>query len=252
MKIQYLSDLHFEFSQNQKWLKENPIIPKGDILLVAGDTYHLGNQFTNPWIFDELSDKFEQVFLIPGNHEYYGKFDVAQSKTQLRIEVRPNVTLLHNHAIEYKDVQFIFSTLWSKVEKHIAAVYKGMYDFRMIHFDGKPFSIENYNELHQASLDFLTNALQQKTVDKCVVMTHHLPSEKCNAAEFQGSALNEGFCTDLTKWIEDLPIDFWIYGHSHRNMPDFKIGGTQLLTNQLGYVGFGEHGSFRRDAIFEI
>jgi predicted phosphodiesterase len=252
MKIQYLSDLHFEFPQNRKWLKENPIIPKGEILLVAGDTYHLGNQFTNPWIFDELSDKFEQVFLIPGNHEYYGKFDVAQSKDQLQIEIRPNVTLFHNHAMEYKGVQFIFSTLWSKVEKHVAAVYKGMYDFRQIHFEGEPFSIENYNELHQASLDFLTNALQQNTADKCVVMTHHLPSEKCNAPEFQGSALNEGFCTDLTKWIEDLPIDFWIYGHSHRNMPDFKIGGTQLLTNQLGYVGFGEHGSFRRDAIFEI
>jgi len=188
---------------------------------VAGDTYHLGNQFTNPWIFDELSDKFEQVFLVPGNHEYYGQFDVAQTKNQFRIEVRPNVTLLHNHSIVYKGVQFIFSTLWSKVEKQIATVYKGMYDFRLIKFEGKPFSIKNYNKLHELSLEFLTNAIAQKTVDKCVVMTHHLPSEKCNA-------------------------------HSHRNMPDFKIGGTQLLTNQLGYIGFGEHGSFRRDAIFEI
>ncbi|HFC00989.1 MAG TPA: hypothetical protein ENJ53_09320 [Phaeodactylibacter sp.] len=81
-------------------------------------------------------------------------------------------------------------------------------------------------------------------------MTHHLPSKKCNAAEFQGSALNEGFCTDLTDWIEKQSADFWIYGHSHRNMPDFNIGKTQMRTNQLGYVGYGEHQNFQRDAVF--
>ena len=252
MKIQYLSDLHFEFPDNRKWLKANPIIPKGEVLLIAGDTYHLGNQFKDPWIFDELSEKFEQVFLIAGNHEYYKGFDVMQTKENFQLEVRPNVTLLNNHSLVYGDVQFIFTTLWSKVEKHVAVVYNGMYDFRKIIAGGKPFSIFHYNELHRTSLDFLTNAISKKTVDKCVVMTHHLPSEKCNAKEFQGSALNEGFCTDLTELVETLPVDFWIYGHSHRNVAEFEIGGTQLLTNQLGYVGWGEHGSFRRDAFFEI
>lgn len=252
MKIQYLSDLHFEFANNQEWLKENPIEPKGDILLVAGDTYHLGEKFTDPWLFDELSEKFEQVFLVPGNHEYYTGFDIAQTLDSLQIEIRPNVTLYHNHALEYNDVYFVFSTLWSKVIKNPAVVYKGMYDFRLIKFEGRPFTIAQYNELHDRSFDFIKNAMSKKSTEKCIVMTHHLPSELCNATEFQGSALNEGFCTDLTDWIEEQPIDFWIYGHSHRNKKHFKIGGTHLLTNQLGYVDVSEHWMFRRDAVFSI
>ncbi len=252
MKIQYLSDLHFEFRQNRNWLKENPILPEGDILLVAGDTYHLGNQFTNPYLFDELSEKFQQVFLVAGNHEYYTGYNVAPSRGSFQIEIRPNVTLFQNQDFEYEGVKFILTTLWSKVENYPAIVYKGMFDFRTIKFDGAPFSIANYNELYDSNFDFLKNALQQNTSEKCIVMTHHLPSDLCNADEFQGSQLNEGFCTNLTEWIEGQKIDVWIYGHSHRNVNDVEIGGTKLLTNQLGYVGFGEHGSFRRDAIFEI
>lgn len=43
MTIQYCSDLHLEFSSNWKWIQNNPIEPIGEILLVAGDTYYLGN-----------------------------------------------------------------------------------------------------------------------------------------------------------------------------------------------------------------
>ena len=37
MKIQYCSDLHLEFSHNFEFIKKNPIIPIGDILILAGD-----------------------------------------------------------------------------------------------------------------------------------------------------------------------------------------------------------------------
>lgn len=55
----------------------------------------------------------------------------------------------------------------------------------------------------------------------------------------------------LTKLIL-LPMQKLIFGHSHRDMPDFEINGTKMITNQLGYVEWHENYSFQRDKILEI
>ena len=40
--------------------------------------------------------------------------------------------------------------------------------------------------------------------------------------------------------IADSRIDAWIYGHSHTNI-DIVIGGTRIISNQMGYVFDEEH-----------
>ena len=74
-------------------------------------------------------------------------------------------------------------------------------------------------------------------------MTHHLPSFELLPPEFLGSPLNGAFVTDLHGFIEASPVEYWIYGHSHRNI-DRMIGRTQCLSNQLGYIRSGEHRTF--------
>ncbi|MFR9543651.1 MAG: serine/threonine protein phosphatase, partial [Rikenellaceae bacterium] len=53
------------------------------------------------------------------------------------------------------------------------------------------------------------------------------------------------FVSEQFDFIENCPIDCWIYGHSHRNI-DGVIGNTQCLSNQLSYVAMEDIGSFDR------
>ena len=75
----------------------------------------------------------------------------------------------------------------------------------------------------------------------------------CTAEEFKGSIINGAFTVELGDYILDSDIDYWIYGHSHRNI-DTQIGRTHILSNQLGYVDYNEHliNGFNPGKMFEI
>jgi hypothetical protein len=70
--------------------------------------------------------------------------------------------------------------------------------------------------------------------------------------KYKGDILNEAFAVELFDLIEDKRPDYWIYGHSHNHTTNLKIGKTQLLSNQLGYVKYQEHQYFNNSAIFDI
>ncbi len=250
MKIQICSDLHLEFADNRAWLKENPLIPKTDILLIAGDTYYLERTYRKMDFIKRVSRDFKQVYLIPGNHEYYGGYDISTALEPTHEELMENVFMVNNKVVEIEDVQFIFSTMWSRIEHHILEIMRGMVDFRKIKYKGERFTVNHFNEIHEAAFNFISNAV--KSPGKKVVMTHHLPSNECNVKEFRGSLLNDAFCVEKTNFIQNSDIDLWIYGHSHRNLNDFKIGNTKLVTNQLGYVSWNEHLTFDRGKVVDF
>ena len=52
--------------------------------------------------------------------------------------------------------------------------------------------------------------------------------------------LNSAFASEYEDLIADSRIDAWIYGHSHTNI-DTVIGGTRIISNQMGYVFEDEH-----------
>ncbi|MCX8211532.1 MAG: metallophosphoesterase [Lewinella sp.] len=242
MHLQYLSDLHLEFPDNRTWLAANPIVPVGDVLIVAGDTHHLGPGFAKLDFWDFCAANFQRTYVIPGNHEYYAGYDLGSNPLGFREELRENVVLLNNRTEEYEGIQLIFSTMWSRIDQKVMEVFRGLYDFRIIKYEGRKLTVNNFNEVHEQCWAFLEAEIVKPGPK--VVVTHHLPSEECNATAFRGSALNEGFCIDKTRFIEANDIAAWVYGHSHRNVGDLEIGDTWLLTNQLGYIGYGEQKGF--------
>lgn len=245
MKFQYASDLHLEFSFNSTFIQKNLLIPSGDILLLAGDIvpFHLIDQHRD--FFKFCSDHFEFTYWVPGNHEYYHG-DLLNRTGQFMEDIEHNVRLVNNTWAHHRDTRLIFSTLWTPISNDKAwHVQNGLNDYRVIRDDGKLFTTSRSTKLFKENLEFIKEAVNNNQREKCIVVTHHVPTFQHYPEEYRDSIINEAFAVDLDHFIEDSNIDYWIYGHHHRNVPSFKIGNTELLTNQMGYVSHNEHIDFK-------
>ena len=252
MIIQYASDLHLEFPENKEFLKMHPLEPKGTILVLAGDIMPFSVMDKHKDFFSYISDHFETSYWIPGNHEYY-YFDLAKKCGTLNENIKTNFHLVNNLSIQKDSFRFVFSTLWSKISQtHRWQIERSVNDFRVIQFNDFRFSIDQFNLLHEKSLSFITQELHNSYIGKTVVVTHHVPSFMNYPEKYRGDVLNEAFAVELYDLIKDNGPDYWIFGHHHYNVPNFMIGKTNLSTNQLGYVKYGEHKYFKNMKCFEV
>jgi predicted phosphodiesterase len=237
IKIQYISDLHLERSLNSSYFSQYPIEKKGDILILAGDITKYSSLYYSDPFFDDISEKFDQVFMIPGNHEYY---DIQHlwliNKSFINEKIRDNVTLLNNQTIVYKDIYFIFSTLWSHISPDKEFVIRdSVADYNHIK-NGKYFITPNeLNRIHKESYKFIKKSLLENTLEKVFVVTHHAPTKLVVSNFHKHSPINDSFVVELHPMIFDNDIDYWLYGHTHENI-DGEINGTKIISNQFGYV----------------
>ncbi|MFO8055556.1 MAG: metallophosphoesterase [Bacteroidales bacterium] len=252
MIIQYATDLHLEFSKNKKFLKANPLWPSGDILLLAGDIVPFVKMNRHREFFDYISDHFHTTYWVPGNHEYY-HFNVAEKSGILNENIRKNVHLVNNVCIVKQGVRFIFSTLWAKIgPQNQWWIERSVRDFQVIQYNNTLFSVEHFNRLHHESIEFITAELSRPSNLKTVVVTHHVPTFLNYPEKYKGDLINEVFAIELFNLIETKKPDYWIYGHTHANTGIFNIGGTKMITNQLGYVRLKEHLFFDTNKTFHI
>lgn len=253
MKIQFASDLHLEFHDNSRWLRDNPLIPVGDILVLAGDIGYLGDEIYNHHPFWNWAAKnFRETIVIPGNHELYKGFDINDLTEGWETKIRENIKVVYNKVLHYGDIDLICSTLWSEIPLREAYfTEKGVSDFRRIRDGNRFLSWERFNEEHRKCVEFISKNSIESNAKTKIVVTHHVPSFQLMAEEFRGSMINGAFTSSLDKMIESLPINYWIYGHSHRNI-EAEIGGIKILTNQLGYVFANEHLNFETYKFLEI
>ena len=252
--IQYASDIHLEFAENSNYLKQNPIKVVGDILVLAGDIGYLGddNYEKHPF-WNWASDNYEQVIVVPGNHEFYKMFDIDKLYNGWTYKVRNNISCYYNSVIPIdNDTDLIATTLWSEIKVQNAYQTENcISDFRRIRNGNELLSWQRFNEEHHRCIQFLKDSVEKNTAKHLIVASHHVPSFELMSSEFIGSPLNGAFATELGEYISNSPIECWIYGHSHRNI-DKVIGRTQCVSNQLGYVFQNEHLSFDSSKVYRV
>ncbi len=239
MRIHYISDIHLEFMRpnhyenfRNRW---RPDIKQADVLVLAGD---IGNprQPLYREFLQHCSQNCKKVFLIAGNHEFYGGFlDETVKLIDSIVADFPNISFLHNRYEDYKGIRWVGTTLWSCIENPLFTIN----DTEQI----RDMSIVRYKELHTESLGFLDKTLgEAKGLGKqCVVITHHMPlyeliHEKYREAQME--PYNQWFASRLNSLIEKYAscVKGWVYGHTHTGSVA-KFHDVTFYCNPVGYPG---------------
>lgn len=255
MRCHYLSDLHLEAQSF------GVALPKGDVLIVAGDLCHarcLDPARTDRYsverrgrakrLIDEALRKFAHVLLITGNHEHYdGVFEDTASLLRRHL---PGVTVLDDEAVEIEGVRFYGSTLWTDLggrsEAEVTALRKGMgeYFFVKTRACGPDQPLAKLRPAdthlaHETAWALLREVVTAEPHRPTVVTTHHAPSRMGLNPRFPDSPLNPAYASSLDEEIaafENVPV--WVHGHTHIART-YRIGNTVMRSNALGFAAKG-------------
>ena len=185
-----------------------------------------------------MSKDFREVLVVPGNHEFYNRYDLSLMEDGWSMEIRENVHYLFNAVRNIDGVDFIMSTYWSELDALNGWwVSRGLSDFRQTRFGNRMINQDDYEAMHVRCRDFIRKAMDESKADRRVVVTHHAPTFSVrNDAFDKTDALNFAFMSNEDDFVESIHPDLWIFGHTHFNR-DCVIGGVPVVCNQLGYVG---------------
>lgn len=241
MKLQVLSDLHFEFHKDGGTSFIESLDPTGvDVLVVAGDLT------TETGLYEALaalSAKYPQVVYVAGNHEYYGSDRARVSRVRLLVDHHlSNVHWLHETAVEIDGQRFVGTTLWFP-DDPLNAFYENLLnDFHQI---------RGYRRwVYEANGDAVA-FLKAEVRPEDVVVTHHVPVTEGQHPKWRGTALERFFVNNLGNVVVYTRPKLWVYGHTHDSL-DFHLGETRLVCNPFGYVRYEENPDYNEKLIVEV
>lgn len=247
MKIQYISDIHLEHSNDRDF--SSYLIPNAQYLALCGD---IGYPHTD--IFRELieycSKHWLQVFYITGNHDYYNmiykrwnyKIPYSMENIEEQIELvfqnYENVHFLQKKTFEIPDTNYVIAgcTLWSHIkESQISDAIQYLNDYNYIFRTDHRFTIEDYNYLHKDHSKWLLDTLKSLYNKKVIVLTHHLPTELLIDPKYLTDPRNFLFYTELSDHLKMENIRLWICGHSHGTRKIVYRPNFEIVMNCKGY-----------------
>ncbi|KAF7719249.1 Uncharacterized protein PECH_004823 [Penicillium ucsense] len=244
--FQVLSDLHLEVNQQYQTYEVPTCAPN---LILAGDIGRLCDYEKYRDFLQYQTDRFQQVFLVLGNHEFYSQ-SFASALESARAMAQEacfdgRLILLHQTRYDMPDslVTILGCPLWSHIpEDQKGVVTSTIQDFKQI----EGWTAEDHNQSHVSDLTWLSHEIdaiqasnRQKPMDErrvVLVVTHHAPSiQRTSHPQYQYSPWRSAFATDVVARMSELTgVKAWVFGHTHY-CTDVKERGVRIIANQRGY-----------------
>lgn len=235
MRLLILSDLHLEFHRDggAEFLNglppaEGTVNTMGqdgvDAVALVGDICALSQL---PDVLQWFCDHYTDILYVWGNHECYGHSIGAVRECALKLQEEiSNLYVLDNTRwLTSTGTAFIGGTLWFPDDKDNARNEFFLSDFHQIENLSNEVYIENAKTVA---------FLKEKTQERDIVLTHHLPSSMSIAERFEDSDLNRFFLCDMEDVMKEKQPKLWLHGHTH-DSADYTIFRTQVVCNPFGY-----------------
>lgn len=246
MKIQLMSDLHFEYHSDggRAWIN-NLDSSNVDVLILAGDIAEVKGQALSR-VLNQICDLYPQIVFVPGNHEYYGSTIEEAHQAFDRLNDKSNLHVLRGDTVVIADQRFIGATLWftQRDDPTQAMWQQRLNDFHKIGGDFESWVYE------QAKIDaqYLHNQINVGDI----VVTHHIPSPRGVAPRWQSSIEDFGrfFVHKLPEYLVKKS-KVWCHGHGHDSVQSTDHNHL-LIANPFGYLNHEVNPAFDDRLLIEV
>ncbi|KAK7755847.1 hypothetical protein SLS62_002133 [Diatrype stigma] len=254
-RIQILSDLHLDIGQ-QYSSYEFPV--SAPFLLLGGDIGRLADYDPYRKFLEKLVGRYERVFLVLGNHEFYGLSYEAGIAQARRLSEEPSLadSLVLLHRTRWDDpgsgLTILGCTLWSDIPNTAEAIFESkINDFKKI--DG--WTVPKHSQVHAEEADWLRTEVARVAASEpegddvsssssgsrtrrrhLLVATHYAPClEGTSRPEQASNPWTPAFATGLVDQGGWDGVNTWVFGHTHHTTALVR-NGIKLVSNQRGYI----------------
>jgi hypothetical protein len=262
--MQIVSDLHLEFYRPQEIIDKVKLKITAKYLGLLGDICVCGtNDIINMERFlDYYSPRYELIFWLPGNHEFYSGKKTYRSIEDIILRCKnlckkyDNVVFLNNNFCDIKinetKYRILGTTLWTNIPKiHEEFIAANMNDYNHIYINGERYlglitmkgvvrlTPADVTAMHMKAVRYIYKHIKESPLP-LIILTHHKPFlETVEYKSSTESKLNFGYETNIIGPIHPKlkqKIKFWGYGHTHKHFASM-VDGIFLLSNPKGYPG---------------
>ena len=261
LKVQVFSDIHIEL-----WNKLPELPIKSKYLFLAGDICKLRHPLFYKF-FDYCSERWEKVFYVPGNHEFY---DNRKNYNELDFEYNHNLSqrykniyyLNNNSAPLDESINVYGSIFWTNPMFESTYQAKTLInDYNSIsYFNKSARQLEDWNLNYVREISNQSYALLHKhlneTNKKTIVVTHFPPfrTGSSNPKYDNDNPIIKSYFSwpdEMLKNIKLNNVPLWISGHTHWSY-DYEKFGKRFISNQLGYRSEVGKTGINEEGLFEV